>query len=125
MSGRMTKREMTMYKAIYKYMKIGIVVFMVSVFIIIAITAIVNYFATETANAETTNIELQKKSQEKHCRYQDDGSGIMIIKEWNICLIKEGYLQWRKNYPERAKKIIAVTVSGGYGSYFMLIYETE
>ncbi|MBU1289887.1 hypothetical protein KKG85_01435 [Patescibacteria group bacterium] len=80
-------------------------------------------FDVEIAKAR---YELQQISQEKSEKpYDDDGLGMMIIKEWNTCLIKEGYLQWKKDYPERAKKIISIAVSGGGSNYFMLIYETE
>jgi len=73
---------------------------------------------------------LSTKEQEKPITgqgklYEDSGQGIMIMKKYDIYILKEGYLQWKKDYPERDKKIVATAISGGSGSYFMLIYRTE
>ncbi|MFH1402259.1 MAG: hypothetical protein ABIG87_01370, partial [Patescibacteria group bacterium] len=67
----------------------------------------------------------EKSVTEQGKLYEDSGQGIMIMKKYDIYILKEGYLQWKKDYPERDKKIVAATISGGSGSYFMLIYRTE
>lgn len=68
--------------------------------------------------------EPQKESkilaQEK--LYEDDGLGVMISNGM-VDRAKKGYLQWKKDYPERARRVVAATIS--FEKRLIVFYNTE
>ena len=92
--------------------------------IIISTIIIAGILLDPVSPEKPANTELQKSQvYERQKFYEDDGSGIIIISRFDRNLVKKGYLQWKKDYPERAKKIVATAISPA--NLFMLIYETE
>jgi len=78
---------------------------------------------------DPVNPELQKSQvYEQGKLYKDYGFGVMAIYGCDSGDKMEcGYSQWKEDYPERAKKIVACAM-GTYrltGDHFVLIYETE
>ncbi|MFH1402103.1 MAG: hypothetical protein ABIG87_00570, partial [Patescibacteria group bacterium] len=63
--------------------------------LIIAMVSVWAYLSTK---------EQEKSVTEQGKLYEDSGQGIMIMKKYDIYILKEGYLQWKKDYPERDKK---------------------
>jgi len=77
------------------------------------------HFFTETVNTETQG---QSKVSVQEKLYNDDGLG-MIISSGVLDRVERGYLQWKKDYPERAKRIVAATIS--YENRLIVFYKTE
>lgn len=98
--------------------------------VVISIIITAGILLDPVSPGEATNIESQKELQTLVQRklYKDHGFGVMAIYGCDTSDKMEcGYSQWKEDYPERAKKIVASTIGQCRlkGDYFVLIYETE
>jgi hypothetical protein len=87
--------------------------------IIAVVTIVVVASMFPSGNNRTTAVVMAGEKS-----YNDDGSGVLIIYSNNPQDIKKGYLQWKKDYPDRARKVITSAMNGR-PTYLILIYKTE
>lgn len=93
-----------------------------TIVITIIIAFVVFFRDAEIETTKITNAEIQK-SQAQQKLYEDDGSGVMVLHRGIVSDVKNGYLQWKKDYPERAQKVVAAAKT--YENRFIVFYKTE
>ncbi|MBU1289838.1 hypothetical protein KKG85_01155 [Patescibacteria group bacterium] len=89
---------------------------------ILGIIVVATFYLDTT---KTANTELQKPQEKQERLYKDDGLGIMTIYRHSHRLLREGYAQWKKDYPEREDRIIDFAIHGLDKVGLVLLYKTE